>query len=116
MHYPIELRERVLAFANDGNTIDESALTFKISSRTVGRWINLKKTTGNLEYKIPKKSAYKLKDSELLEFVNNNPDLYQREIAKHFGAVQSAVSSAFKRLNIKRKKKSIYTGKETKNL
>jgi transposase len=52
MAYSIDLRERVLAFYDDGHSQQETIATFRISQSALNSWLRLRKETGNLEGKL----------------------------------------------------------------
>ena len=93
-----------MKFIDEGNTIKATAIQFSIGETTIKEWKKLRKETGSLE-KRPLERSHKKIDPEILRaYIEENPDAYQREIAEHFGVVQSAVFFALKRLGITRKK------------
>ena len=49
--HPIELRERVVAFVEDGNTHHAAAAHFRVSVKFVNDMVILKRRTGSLEAK-----------------------------------------------------------------
>ncbi|MGL5583512.1 MAG: IS630 transposase-related protein [Cetobacterium sp.] len=69
------------------------------------RWIKRKKQRGNIE-PLKKKSSYKkIDDEKLIAYVEQNPDHFLSEIAKHFNLSLQAIFYALKRLKITRKKR-----------
>lgn len=112
--YSLDLRKKVLAFIKKGNKRQEASQLFEISQRTIERWIKQEKETGNLE-PIKRDFAYKKIDYEQLrEHIKKHPDQFLYEIAEEFSVTLQAIFYALKKLKITRKKKLLYTKKETK--
>ena len=118
--YSLDLRQKaVAAYENGEGTQEEISTRFSIGLRTLQEWLVLKSMTGDLE---PKEHIYRGKkpiiDEKGLAFIQKlitkKPDilideirrLYQKRFDKT--VVQSMVSRAFKKLNLRRKKKSEY--------
>jgi len=118
--YSLDLRQKsVLAYENGEGTQTEIAARFSIGLRTFQEWLVLKKETGSLEPKeyiycgrkpiIGKKGSLFLK-----KLVEDKPDILISDIRisykKKFKieVSQSMVSRALEKLNLRRKKKSIY--------
>jgi len=51
MAYSIDLRERVIEAVDEGKHIDEVAKTFKICTRVIYNWLNLRRKTDSLKPK-----------------------------------------------------------------
>ena len=118
--YSLDLRRKaILAWENREYTQKEIAEQFGIGYRTLKEWLSLKKTTGDVK---PKEYIYRgrrpvIDDKGLLfikHLVENKPDILISEIQKLYAQkfkikiLQSMVSNAFKKLNLRRKKKSEY--------
>ena len=118
--YSLDLRKKaVSAYENGEGTQKEIAEQFDIGYRTLKAWIFLKKTTDDIK---PRKHIHRgplpvIDEKGLLfikKLVENKPDILISEIqelyAKKFKVEiwQSMVSKSFKRLNLRRKKKSEY--------
>ena len=52
--------------------------------------------------------AYKINEDKLKSYVDENPDAFLEEISMEFGVNLSAISMALSRLNISRKKSTLY--------
>jgi transposase len=104
MSYDIELRRRAIEYWNDGHTKKETAAVFKVSHFTLQLWKSQLKETGTLEPKERKQTWRKIEPAKLMQFVDQNPDAYLKEIAEEFGCSDVAVLKALKRLQISRKK------------
>jgi len=118
--YSLDLRQKaVSAYENDEGTQTEIAKRFSIGLRTLQEWLVLKKETGSLE---PKEYVYCGRKPVIGEkgslfvkkIVEGKPDILISEIRisykKRFKVevAQSMVSRALEKLNLRRKKKSIY--------
>ncbi|GHT93754.1 hypothetical protein FACS1894122_09470 [Alphaproteobacteria bacterium] len=79
---------------------------FNISEKTVWNWVNQRKRTGSLKPKEVVRESPKLKSELLLQYVNDHPEAYLREIGAHFECAMSAVHKKLKKLGITYKKKS----------
>ena len=113
--HPIELRERVVAFVEEGNTHRATARHFRVSPRFVNNMVILKRETGSLE---PKRQGHggnngKLKDQG--EWVRRRLaengdltldelvfDLAERGVRVH----RSSVGRLLHRLGLSHKKKA----------
>jgi transposase len=110
--YSIDLRKRVLQYLEENNDKMKASQLFQVGIATVYRWIKRKKQRGNVEA-LKKKSSYKkIDDQKLIAYVEQNPDHFLSEIAKHFGLTLQAIFYALKRLKITRKKRLRFTRKE----
>lgn len=105
MAYSTDLRELVLEYIEEGHTLEDACRTFKVSRQTIYFWRKLKERTGSVRRETYKHGAIKLNDQELIEYVQANPDLAQKEYAAKFGMTQSGICRAFKRLGITLKKR-----------
>jgi transposase len=115
MKYEIEFKRTVLEFYDNNNyTLAEVGKMFIIDPSTISYWRKRKKDTGDVQNKKPVVKHNKMDKEELKKMVEEQPDMYQREFAEHFGVRPSSVCKAFKVLGIKRKKKLYYTKKEMK--
>jgi len=118
--YSLDLRRKaVLACENGDGTQKEIAEQFGIGYRTLKAWLFLKKATDDV---IPKVHAHRGPRSVIDEkgilfikkLVDNKPDILISEIQELYlkkfkiEIWQSMVSKVFKKLNLRRKKKSEY--------
>jgi transposase len=104
MSYDIKFRQRVIDYLSDGHTYKETAAVFKVSTSAILDWKSMLNETGTLKAKKRKQTWRKIDPVKLREFVAENPDAYQHEIATAFGVRLFAIQKALKRLNITRKK------------
>lgn len=114
MSHSTDIRQKMLDFVNKGGEIKEACNIFKVSRSAFQRWVIRLKETNSLEEYIRKGKPYKIDNDKLKEFIKNNPDAYLNEISSHFNVTLACISIALKRLKISRKKKAIFTLKETK--
>lgn len=118
--YSLDLRKKaVSAYENGEGSQEEIARRFSIGLRTLQEWLILKTNTGTVEPKeyiyrgrqpiIGKKGSLFIK-----ELIRKKPDILITEIRSSYKktfkieVAQSMVSRALKKLNLRRKKKSIY--------
>ena len=102
--YSVDLRERVLNYLEKNPDKKGASSLFQVGIATIYRWIDRKKSKGNVE-PFRRKYAYKkIDDQKLIEYVDANPDHFLSEIAKHFGLTLQSIFYALKRLKIIRKK------------
>jgi transposase len=118
--YSLDLRHKaILAYENGEGTQQEIAERFLISVATFHGWLVLRRETGDVK---PKEYIYRgrmsIIDGERIFFIKElieiKPDILISEIRRVYkkrfkvGVSQSMVSRAFKKLNLHRKKKSLY--------
>jgi transposase len=109
----MDLRKRVLQYLEKNNDKMKASQLFQVGIATVYRWIKRKKQKGNVE-PLRKKSTYKkIDDQKLIAYVEQNPDHFLSEIAKHFGLTLQGIFYALKRLKITRKKRLHFIRKGT---
>ena len=105
MSYSKDLRERAVRYRLEGHTLEETAKVFGVGKTAVNNWEKRYKETGDLSDRELHRKPKKLPPEELLAYVEENPDAFQKETGKVFGCSDVAVSKAFKRPGITRKKK-----------
>ena len=107
MAYSKDLRERVIAYLEEGHTQEETSIIFKVGTTTIKRWLSLLSETGSLE-KRPLDRLPRIYDSEKLNaYVEENPNALLKDIAAHFGGSISGADSALKREKITYKKRDL---------
>jgi len=112
--YSLDLRERVLQYLEKNKNREAASRVFGVGIATIYRWLSRKKEKGNVE-PLRRPYAYKkIDDQKLIDYIENNPDHFLSEIAKHFNLTLQAVFYALKRLQITRKKSSRSIRKGTK--
>ncbi len=105
MSYPVKYRQRTIEYRQEGHTLEETSKVFKVTVPTIREWEKRLKEKGNLAPNTPERSFKKIDPEKLKAYLAEHPDAYQREMAKEFGCVESAIRKALKRLGITRKKK-----------
>ena len=114
--YSLDLRIRVIGNLIEGNITQLAAADiFKVSLRTVKRWVKLHKKTGSIKPKIaistkPRKVDYK----KVKKFIEKNPDKTLKEIGERFKVTDKAVWYIVKQLGITYKKTLPIRGKAGK--
>ena len=104
MSYDIKLRQRAIAYWNEGHSKKETAAVFKVGTTTLQRWKSQLKETGTLASKKRKETWRKIDPDKLRKYMDENPDAFQHEVAAAFGVRLFAIQKALKRLKITRKK------------
>jgi transposase len=118
--YSLDLRQKaVSAYENGEGTLAQIAGRFSIGVKTLQEWLILKKETGSVE---PKEYIYRGRPPVIDEkgsmfvrkLINEKPDILIGEIRSSYKkkfkveVAQSMISRALKKLDLRRKKKSIY--------
>ncbi len=104
MSYDKKFRQKALSYLNEGHTVRETAKIFGVHYITIQGWKTQLEKTGYLELKKRKETWRKIDPEKLKQYVAENPDAYQHEIAQAFGVRLFAIQKALKRLNLTRKK------------
>ena len=112
--YSLDLREKVVAYVQEGHSKIETAKVFNIDRSTVSRWINLVKENKSLKPVPTPRSPHKLPLDKLEAYVKEHPDAFLYEIAKALDSKKTTVFYALRKLGYKLKKKSNCTEKEKK--
>ena len=102
MPYSLDLKEKVIAYIDNGGRVSSAAKIFGIHRTSIYRWLGQKDLT---PIKVERRKR-KLDWEALEEDVKNHPDLRLCERAKKFGVHTSSVGYALKKLNITRKKRA----------
>ena len=114
MSYSIDLRGRVVRFVEAGCKEVEASWVFGICIPTINSWLVKKALKGTVKDDPPKRGWKKLEPIAVEGYVKQNPDLLLSDYAKYFGVSIVAISKAFKRLKITRKKRRPSIKKEAK--
>jgi len=99
MTHSVDLRERVVAFVNEGGGKTEAMRLFKVSRWCVYDWLK-RENLAPEKQGCPK--PWKLCPEALKTDVAQHPDAYQHERALRFGVSEYAVWYGLKRLGIKK--------------
>ena len=90
MAYDSKFKLRAIEYQEEGNTIRKTAQVFKISPNTLNTWLKQYREHGGFVSKPRIYTHGKLREQALLDFLDDNPDAYQYEMAEHFGVSQMA--------------------------
>lgn len=108
MAYSADLRQRVIDFVEQGETLSEAVRLYNVSRWCVNQWCKTKNLTPNY----PKRRKRKLDWHGLKEHVNQYPDALLRERADCFWSSSSCYLVCHERNEINSKKKLFVTVKE----
>lgn len=100
-----DLREAAVAYQKEGHTYEETAKVFGVVKSTVHRWVKQYEETGDLSDKPLNRGFKKIDPEKLRAYVAEHPDDTQEEVSVVFGCCPQAVSKAYRRLGITRKKR-----------
>ncbi|HAT1827063.1 TPA: IS630 transposase-related protein [Legionella pneumophila] len=106
MSHTTEIRERVLAYIEEGGLIKTACQLFGVSRSSIQRWRLRKAVVGILSPVERINVPYKIDDEALRRYIETHPDAHLNELARHFGLTPSGIWRALKCLKITRKKKS----------
>lgn len=116
MSHSVDLRERVIAYIEQGGKKVDASVLFTISRPTIDRWVKLKQVTGSLEPPpLAPRSWRKINPDLLLSYINTSPDKILNEYADHFKVSNSGIWRALDRNKITRKKRQIFIKNAVKN-
>ena len=105
-HYSLDLRERVMAFIDEGGKKVDACRIFKVGHNTVYLWMRQRKSRGTMKpLARGKYKARLLHESKLVEHVKKHPEATLMEMAEVFSVSHVAIWKALRRLNITHKKK-----------
>lgn len=108
MAYSVDLRERIIAFIEQGGKKVDASVLFNVSRPTIDRWAQLKQETGSLENPpLAPRSWRKINPDLLLSYINKSPDKILDDYADHFNVSNSGIWRALNRNKITRKKRQI---------
>lgn len=99
MTYSIDYRRRVVSFIEEGGSRREAQSLFKISGRTIQRWL----TSEDLHPKVHGSRHRKLDVGALAEHVRKYPDAKLSERAAYFQVRTSAIWYRLKTMKIVKK-------------
>ena len=104
--YSNDLRDRVLAYYDEGHTQVETSTVFNISRATLCNWLKLRRETGSahLRPRPKRRQSAKIDPQTLKAYIEAYPDAYLREIGEAFGVTDVAILYACRRFGITRKK------------
>ena len=114
MAYSVDLRERVIAYLNEGHTQEETSIIFKVGTTTIKNWLALLSETGSLEKRPLDRSPSKFESEKLNTYIEENPDVLLKDIASKFNGSTSGAFHALNREKITLKKRVYITKSEMK--
>lgn len=101
MAYDLDLRERVLGFISEGNSMAKAARLFRVGRSTIYAWQKRETLApGKPGPRKPRTLCYEA----LKDHIEAYPDAYQHERAKALGVSRHVVLYGLKRLKLSRKK------------
>ena len=100
-----DLRESAGAYKKAGNSYEGTGKIFGVSASTVHRWVKQYEETGDLSNKPLNRSFKKIDPEKLKAYVAEHPYDTQKEVALVFGCCNQAISQAYRKLGITRKKR-----------
>ena len=107
MAYSKDLRERVIAYLEEGHTQEETRIIFKVGVSTMKRWLALLSERGSLE-KRPLDRSPRIYESEKLNtYIEENPNALLKDIAKKFNGSTTGAFYALEREKLTLKKNDI---------
>ena len=112
--HSLKVREQIVDYVDKGNSMSKAARHFGVGKGTVSQYMKLAekgkltpKPTGGQR---PKKFT----DEQLLNQLDKNPSITQRELGAIFDVSHTAIGKRIHKLNLSFKKKRRFTAKETK--
>ena len=114
MSYGIDYKTRTIEYRKEGNTLELTKQTFKVSITTIRRWEKEYDSEEGFVKKPLNRSFKKIDPQKLAEHVAQHPDAYLKEIAEEFQCDESAIRQALKRQGITRKKRRSGTRNKTR--
>jgi transposase len=98
---------KVVEYHKAGNTQDETALKFRVGSKSVENWSKEFDSTNDIRgtFDTSNRKAKKIDGDKLKQMVKENPSIMLKDIAHHFDCSAEAARLALKRHKITRKKK-----------
>lgn len=115
MAYSLDLRERVIAYIEQGGKKVNASVLFKVSRPTIDGWIRLKIKTGSVKKPpIAPRSWRKINPEVLISLINEQPDSILDDYAKQFNVTNSGIWRSLDRNNFTRKKRPRFIKKEVK--
>jgi transposase len=114
MAYSIDARELELKYRDNGHTLNDTFQEFGIAISTIRKWEKIRAKNGNVAKKELNRSPRIYHGDALEAYIDENPDAFLKEIAKHFGGSISGAYDALKREKITYKKKTVNTKNATR--
>jgi len=110
MAYDRKFKISVAKFCIKGNTMDIAVETFSVSKGSVSAWVTEYKTTGDIrERRIQNREHLrKVSPKKIDDFLLQNPNADQVEMAAAFGCNNRAVCAALKKFGYSKKNSPRY--------
>ncbi len=102
MSYSLDLRQKVIDYAESGGKIAKAAKLFGIGRASIYRWLDRE----YLEATKVKNRQRKLDRKELEKDIKENPEVKLKLITEKFGISTTAIWGALKKIKITRKKRT----------
>jgi putative transposase len=107
MAYSIDLRERVMAYLQEGHTQEETSIIFKVGTTTIKGWLKLVWETGSLEKRDLERSPRKFETEKLNTYIEENPNALLKDVAREFKGSITGAFYALEREKITLKKRDL---------
>ena len=108
MAYSLDLREKVMDYIENGDSVTKAAKVFGIGRASIYRWLERKELAAT---KVEHRQRL-LDRRELLKDIQENPEARLKQRAEKFGVSITAIFKALKKMKITRKKKNDVIKKE----
>ena len=102
--YSLDLRQRIVAYVQNGGKKTETARRFNVGRDTVYRYLNAD-AANTLAPKTSWGHWRKLDPQRLVQHVQTHADDTLAEMGRHFNVCKACVGKALNKMNRKRKKK-----------
>ena len=109
-----DLREVAVAYKKAGNSYEDTGKVFGVSASTEHKQVRQYEETGDLSNKHLNRGFKKIDPEKLKAYIAEHPDDTQQEVATVFGCCNQAISQAYRRLGITRKKRHSVIKNRTK--
>lgn len=103
--YDMDLREKVIAFLESGNSQRLASKTFNISKTTVNTWYARYKKEGSYAAKKRIGAKPRILEDNFTKYIRDNQNLTAKDIGKHFRISASGVRYWLKKFRFSFKKK-----------
>jgi transposase len=114
MAYSVDLRERVIAYLQEGHTQEETRVVFKVGTSTIKRWLSLLSETGSLEKGELERRPRIYESEKLNAYIEENPNALLCDVAEKFKGSKSGAFYALEREKITLKKRRFAIVSETR--
>ena len=112
--YSNDLRKKVINHLKLGNTLKSTAILFQLNISTVNRWYLRYKKEGHYNPRMRVGKAPKVREEELISYIESTPNFKTSDMGKHFGMTGSGALYWLKKLGCSYKKKTLPMWRQTK--